>query len=214
MTIEFEQELIDLGACSEATDWVDGRNAKVAWAECQRSDWMMWALREYRVLNRYEAVNLARLFAAEAMDVVDASNWADVLRSLPEVIDDDTMAEAEFFCCAAAAATYAAADTYADAAARAARAARAADAAARAADTYADAAADAAATYAAADAAARAARAADRAVAYAAAARAAAADAAADTAGQARAEMRQINADIIRSKIPWSRVEEALRRAA
>ena len=34
--------LLSLGACSEAVKWIEKRDLKTAWAECERGDWMLW----------------------------------------------------------------------------------------------------------------------------------------------------------------------------
>jgi len=33
-----------VGACEDAVDWVGARDWKIAWDECERGDWMLWAL--------------------------------------------------------------------------------------------------------------------------------------------------------------------------
>lgn len=37
-------QLIALGACQDAIDWVGNRDLAAAWAECSRGDWMLWLL--------------------------------------------------------------------------------------------------------------------------------------------------------------------------
>jgi hypothetical protein len=38
----FRERLIELKACSESIEWVGDRSSAQAWAECERSDWMLW----------------------------------------------------------------------------------------------------------------------------------------------------------------------------
>lgn len=38
----FADQLVSLGACSEAREWVGARDLATAWSECQRGDWMLW----------------------------------------------------------------------------------------------------------------------------------------------------------------------------
>lgn len=40
--MSLKRELKKLGACQEAVDWVGKRSLRVAWAECERADWMLW----------------------------------------------------------------------------------------------------------------------------------------------------------------------------
>ena len=38
----FRERLIEMGACSEAVDWVGDKTLAEAWATCERADWMLW----------------------------------------------------------------------------------------------------------------------------------------------------------------------------
>ena len=38
-------KLQQLGACTDAIDWIGDRTIEQAWRECRRSDWMLWLLR-------------------------------------------------------------------------------------------------------------------------------------------------------------------------
>jgi len=38
----FRKRLIEMGACSEAVDWVGDKTLAEAWATCERADWMLW----------------------------------------------------------------------------------------------------------------------------------------------------------------------------
>ena len=40
--MRFQERLIDMEACSEAVDWVDGHGLKKAYDTCERADWMLW----------------------------------------------------------------------------------------------------------------------------------------------------------------------------
>ena len=55
--------LRDLGACSEAIAWAatqpDDFDLDVAWATCQRGDWMAWVLRRARVSGHAQHVRVA-----------------------------------------------------------------------------------------------------------------------------------------------------------
>ena len=39
---EFENKLIELGACEDAQEWCIGKSLKDAWETCERGDWMVW----------------------------------------------------------------------------------------------------------------------------------------------------------------------------
>ena len=38
----FQEELRQLGACHEASEWVGERTREQAWADCERVDWLLW----------------------------------------------------------------------------------------------------------------------------------------------------------------------------
>ena len=59
----FKQQLKDRRACHDALDWVGRKSAKTAWEACERGDWMLWALRQFDVLDRRMSVTLACEFA-------------------------------------------------------------------------------------------------------------------------------------------------------
>ena len=40
--MDLQKQLESMGACSDAREWVDGRDLATAWAECERGDWMLW----------------------------------------------------------------------------------------------------------------------------------------------------------------------------
>lgn len=44
MNTTLKDELIQLGACPEAIEWVGERTFEQAWADCERADWMFWYL--------------------------------------------------------------------------------------------------------------------------------------------------------------------------
>ena len=62
----FKEELIALGACKEAVDWVDDRDLPTAWAECQRPDWMFWLCLEKCGTKGWPSKGDAKTFAKEA----------------------------------------------------------------------------------------------------------------------------------------------------
>ena len=40
--MRFNEKLKTIHACDEAVEWVGQRGLRKAWAECERSDWMIW----------------------------------------------------------------------------------------------------------------------------------------------------------------------------
>ncbi len=148
--------LASFHACAESLNWVGDRDLAAAWAECERTDWMLWLAGHARVDRKLlvqVAVACARTAlphtkdprVAECLEVV--TRWTEGAATIEEVkvarkgaLAAADAADAATY--AAAAATYAA-DAAADAATYAADAAAdaadAADAAADAADAAADA---------------------------------------------------------------------------
>ena len=133
--------LVRLGACDEARRWAEGKTLAEAWAKCERADWMLWlgvrlnreACRPalYAVADRAVRVYAPRTFDRVAKRYADETarqlrEWAETLRALPEIVDEETARYAEGWSRAA--------DAAADAAAAAAYAADAAYAAYAAAD--------------------------------------------------------------------------------
>lgn len=51
-------------ACGDALEWVGSRDAKTAWDTCSRSDWMVWLLEEFSVLDALMWESLAGEMAA------------------------------------------------------------------------------------------------------------------------------------------------------
>ena len=182
-----------LGACSDARDWTKQvADLREAWAKCQRSDWMIWALRRIGFRNDRKY----RLYAcgcARNTPLADGRTLWDLLtdqRSRTAIEVAERYAEGK-------------ASDEERQEARNAAAAYAADAAADYAAAY-------AADYAAAYAAYAAAYAAAAAAAYAAYAYADAADAAAATYA-ARLRARSWQADLLRQWISWDEIEPVLK---
>ena len=38
----FQESIRAMDACREAVRWVNGRDLRTAFTECQRGDWMLW----------------------------------------------------------------------------------------------------------------------------------------------------------------------------
>ena len=38
----FRERLFEMGACSEAVEWVGDKTLAEAWVTCERADWMLW----------------------------------------------------------------------------------------------------------------------------------------------------------------------------
>jgi len=229
-------DLMRLGACSEAIAWVGTRDLARAWEECARGDWMLWlasrvsesniALRRAVVLaacecaapevRRHwpagsaprECLRIARAVArGRATGAQVAAAASAAYTASAAVVADD--ARAAYAAYAADASARAAAYAYADAADASARAAAYAYADAAYAYAYADASADAA------DAADAAASAAAADAADAADAAASAADAAASAADDVAAQHRSLarSARVVRRIVPLAAVRAALREA-
>lgn len=62
------EQLDGLLACDEAICWVGNRTLAQAWRECERSDWMMWLLRELEI----DARRCAGEFALRVWHLVPA----------------------------------------------------------------------------------------------------------------------------------------------
>jgi len=45
----FQTELVQLGACFEAREWVGDRSTTEAWAECSEPSWMLWYAGKRRI---------------------------------------------------------------------------------------------------------------------------------------------------------------------
>lgn len=41
-SLTFQDHLEEMGACTEARDWVGGKNLVEAWAQCEQAQWMLW----------------------------------------------------------------------------------------------------------------------------------------------------------------------------
>lgn len=48
----FQEQLKQLNACAEATDWVGSKSLSQAWKECPRGDWLLWLAGEVNVDRR------------------------------------------------------------------------------------------------------------------------------------------------------------------
>ena len=167
--------------CHEAFDWYDGKDSEEAWQECKHGDWMLWVAAKLNVDHR--------LIVLAACDCAEMT-----LHHVPK--DETRPAEA-----------IATARKWCDGKASIEEAQKAADAAGAAATAYAAYAAYAAdaAASAAAGCGMAAATAADAADAYAAANTANTA-----SADKAREESLARSAEIVRQRISWSIVEEAI----
>jgi hypothetical protein len=95
--MKLRNKLRKLGACKEAIAWVGDKTLRQAWDECPCADWMLW-LYQRHIPNKWLCAELAKQFSARALDAAGASNWGDLLRGLPSVVDADTAATSEFFC--------------------------------------------------------------------------------------------------------------------
>ena len=40
--MSLKAQLIEMGACKEAVEWVGRKQLKTAWEKCGRADWMLW----------------------------------------------------------------------------------------------------------------------------------------------------------------------------
>jgi hypothetical protein len=178
-------------ACPEGREWAIGAGCKTpaeAWAKCECADWMIWMLRQVKLLDKPQWVRVAVEMATDVLDIYERrypDNPAPrkAIEAARKWLDEPNE-ENRKAAYAAAASAYAASDSAAASAAAYDAAYAAADAAAADAADAADAAA-AAAAYAAAYAA-SAASAAD------------AADAAYADAADARQKQRQKQADMLR----------------
>ena len=151
------KRLEDLGACQEALAWLaTQRTAREAWANCARSDWMLWLIaHSKKPLTRREAVSLACDFAERVLRFIPAEEnrpakaiaiarlWLEGKATRDECYATAAAYHAAAAAYRAAAHAHAAADAAAHAHAAAADAAAAYHAAAAAANAAAAAAADA-----------------------------------------------------------------------
>lgn len=109
------EQLHRMDACDEAICWVGNRTLERAWRECERSDWMMWFLRELGIDTRRCAGEFAlRVWHLVPAEAQLACAWA-IDCALRNADDDESFA-------ASATATIAYAAEAAHAAADAARA--------------------------------------------------------------------------------------------
>ena len=121
--MKFRDQLKAMGACSEAVAWVDNRTLEQAWAECERSQWMLWLLRKSRIdTSECEGHFALRVWHLVPEDAQLACAWAIdcALRGADEDEIDAASYSAYAACAAYAAYAYAAngdAATYAAAAA-------------------------------------------------------------------------------------------------
>jgi len=75
MKLEFDET-----PCQDAADWLETQpDIETAWATCQRSDWMWWALRRLpdALPDKEISVAFARWCAIRARKAADAANAAN-----------------------------------------------------------------------------------------------------------------------------------------
>ena len=105
----FRDQLVALDACPEAVRWVGNRTLEQAWRECERSDWMLWLLRELKIDTRECAGHFAlRVWHLVPDESQLACAWA-IGCALRGADDDESDAAAIYYAAAALAATRAAA---------------------------------------------------------------------------------------------------------
>jgi hypothetical protein len=73
----FRDELIEMGACQSAIDWVGDRTERDAWAECERADWMLWLAPRCGWGRREDYVRCAILCAAQMPQTREWLIWAE-----------------------------------------------------------------------------------------------------------------------------------------
>lgn len=66
----FKQQLKKLAACNDAIEWAGDRDARAAWNECERADWMLWLAQ--RVLDLKLVMRAACACARTALQFVPA----------------------------------------------------------------------------------------------------------------------------------------------
>jgi hypothetical protein len=67
-TTTFADQLRQLRACGEAIEWAGTRTLAEAWAECPRSDWMLWLLRHGTGWSRDALNRICLDIMAEALE--------------------------------------------------------------------------------------------------------------------------------------------------
>lgn len=121
-TQQFSQHLNNLGACSEAIIWADGKSWQEVYDTCHRGDWLLWLYRKSKVYD-YQKLTLAKGLCAntvrhlmkdersiKAVDAAIAFGKGEISRDeLDAAADDAFYAYAASATTADTAATYAAA---------------------------------------------------------------------------------------------------------
>ena len=111
-----------VGACNEALEWVGDKTPKRAWAECERADWMAWALARTDI-ERREVVRINCDFALSVLHLSEdprAAAAIDATEGWCEGSVDDEALRVAAYAAATAAYAYASARAAASAAAYAA----------------------------------------------------------------------------------------------
>ena len=144
---EFQRYLLSVRACAEAREWAGARNARQAWDECERADWLLWWAamagvdRKIVVKAACQCERRALRFVPDGemrplRAIETAERWCEGRATVQEV--RAAAADSYAYAAAAAADSYAYADAYAYAAAAAAAAYAAAAARAAYSKTRAD----------------------------------------------------------------------------
>ena len=63
---EFMQHLINLGACSEAKEWAEGKSWQEVYDTCHRGDWLLWLYRRSKDYD-LQKLTLAKGFCANTI---------------------------------------------------------------------------------------------------------------------------------------------------
>ena len=68
--IDFRKKLSELSACQDAIDWVDNRDFKTAWDDCERADWMLWLMCKMEIATKRERIHIICDCAATSLKYV------------------------------------------------------------------------------------------------------------------------------------------------
>lgn len=86
----FADYLHSLNACPAAIEWVGTQTREKAWANCKRSDWMLWLLRVEGKTEKIVYVRLAVAFARRVSHLNDDPRAEAALRAAEAVLENDT----------------------------------------------------------------------------------------------------------------------------
>ena len=72
----FREELINMGACKSAVEWIGDKTKEQAWNECERGDWLWWYLRIKELVTKEQSVMFAKFCAKRAALAAEAAERA------------------------------------------------------------------------------------------------------------------------------------------